>query len=109
MTALSATLARPHLSYLSVAIQLAALGFFGGFYAVPINALIQHRPEPERKGGVIAAANLLSFVGIAAQPVAQYLMLIKAARPDPPRIFLYAAALTLPAPVHLLLLIPASL
>ncbi len=108
MTALSASLARPHLSYLSVAVQLGALGFFGGFYAVPINALIQHRPESDRKGGVIAAANLLSFVGIAAQPIVQYLM-IQMGHPDPPRIFLYAAGLTLAATIYLVLLLPDSL
>ncbi|HYL10194.1 MAG TPA: acyl-[ACP]--phospholipid O-acyltransferase [Candidatus Acidoferrales bacterium] len=108
MTLLAALLARPHLSYLSVAVQLAVLGFFGGFYAVPINALIQHRPEPDRKGGVIAAANLLSFVGIAAQPIAQYLM-IKSGHPEPPRIFLYAAGLTLGATLYLLFLLPDSL
>ena len=45
-------------------IYLALLGFFGGLFAVPLNALIQHRPPPEQKGGVIAAANLLSFVGM---------------------------------------------
>lgn len=108
MTVLAASLARPHLSYLSVAIQLSALGFFGGFYAVPINALIQHRPESDRKGGVIAAANLLSFVGIAAQPIVQYLM-IEMGHPDPPRIFLYAAGLTLAATIYLVLLLPDSL
>jgi hypothetical protein len=40
------------------------LGFFGGFYAVPLGALIQHRPTPETKGGVIGASNLFSFSGI---------------------------------------------
>ena len=44
--------------------DLWLLGFFGGFFAVPINALIQHRPRPAQKGGVIAAANFWSFVGI---------------------------------------------
>lgn len=44
--------------------DLGLLGFFGGFFAVPLNALIQHRPRPEQKGGVIAAANFWSFVGI---------------------------------------------
>ena len=48
------------------AVYLGLLGFFGGFYAVPLNALIQHRPDPARKGGVIAAANLISFVGVFA-------------------------------------------
>ena len=43
------------------------LGFFGGLFAVPLNALIQHRPRPEQKGGVIAAANLVSFIGIFAR------------------------------------------
>jgi acyl-[acyl-carrier-protein]-phospholipid O-acyltransferase/long-chain-fatty-acid--[acyl-carrier-protein] ligase len=44
--------------------DLWLLGFFGGFFAVPLNALIQHRPRPAQKGGVIAAANFWSFVGI---------------------------------------------
>jgi len=44
--------------------DLSLLGFFGGFFAVPLNAMIQHRPRQEQKGGVIAVANLLSFVGV---------------------------------------------
>ena len=44
---------------------LGMLGFWAGFFAVPVNALIQHKPADEDKGGIIAAANLLSFVGIA--------------------------------------------
>ncbi|MGB9008125.1 MAG: acyl-[ACP]--phospholipid O-acyltransferase [Candidatus Acidiferrales bacterium] len=44
--------------------DLGLLGFSGGFFAVPLNALIQHRPRPDQKGGVIAAANFWSFVGI---------------------------------------------
>ena len=48
----------------SAAALLALLGFFGGFFAVPLNAAIQHRPDSSDKGGVIAAANFWSFVGI---------------------------------------------
>ena len=68
ITVACATLSRAHLGYLAIAVNLAVLGFFAGFFAVPTNALIQHRPAPGRKGGIIAAANLLSFVGIALQP-----------------------------------------
>src|SRR5258708_3171247 len=46
MTALAALLARPHLSYMSVAAQLAALGFFGAFSPVPITPPIQPPPQP---------------------------------------------------------------
>ena len=40
---------------------------------MPLNALIQHRPRPEQKGGVIAAANLVSFIGIALASGAYYI------------------------------------
>jgi hypothetical protein len=54
---------------------------------VPINALIQNRPRPDVKGRVIGASNLLSFGGIALQPVAQYIML-RLGHPDPGHVFL---------------------
>src|ERR1700677_2349322 len=44
---------------------LGVLGFWAGFFAVPVNALVQQRPPAKDKGGIIAAANLLPFVGIA--------------------------------------------
>ena len=53
--------------------DLGLLGFFGGLFAVPLGALIQHRPKPEEKGGVIAAANLVSFIGISIASGAYYL------------------------------------
>jgi acyl-[acyl-carrier-protein]-phospholipid O-acyltransferase/long-chain-fatty-acid--[acyl-carrier-protein] ligase len=108
MTILAALLGLPALSFKAVAILLAVLGFFAGFFGVPVNALIQQRPEPSKKGGVIAAANLLSFVGIALQPVAQYLM-IKLGHPNPARVFLICSALTLGATVYLVALLPDSL
>ena len=52
------------LSFVQVSGLLSALGLFAGFFAVPINALIQHRPDEENKGGVIAAANWISWIGI---------------------------------------------
>ena len=61
-----ALLSRSHLSFNAVAVNLALLGFSAGFYAVPITALIQHRPDRANKGGVIAASAFLSWVGIIA-------------------------------------------
>ena len=45
-------------------LELGFLGFFGGLFAVPLAALMQHRPTHEDKGDVMAAANLVSFMGI---------------------------------------------
>ena len=52
-------------------ISLVALGLAGGLFIVPIAAVLQHKPAPERKGAVQGAANLLSFVGIALASLAQ--------------------------------------
>ncbi|HTQ59954.1 MAG TPA: MFS transporter [Candidatus Solibacter sp.] len=87
-------LSLPGIGYLTVLLQLAFLGIAGGFFVVPINALIQQRPRPEEKGRAIAIANLLSFVGVALQPLAQYAML-RLGHPDPSRVFLIAAGMTL--------------
>jgi acyl-[acyl-carrier-protein]-phospholipid O-acyltransferase/long-chain-fatty-acid--[acyl-carrier-protein] ligase len=71
---------------------LSALGFAGGFFVVPVNALIQRRPAAEEKGRTIAVANLLSFIGVALQPVAQFAML-RLGHPDPSRVFLIAGSI----------------
>ena len=61
----SATLALPALTYQVVLMNLVVLGFFGGFFIVPVAALMQYRPAAGQKGAVLGAGNLLSFVGIA--------------------------------------------
>ncbi|HVB99244.1 MAG TPA: MFS transporter [Candidatus Dormibacteraeota bacterium] len=96
------------LSFAQVAWELGWTGFFGGFFAVPLSAMIQYRPRPEEKGGIIAAANLFSFVGIALQPVAQYL-LIFFGHPRPPQVFLITGFLTLAATGLALALQPDAL
>jgi len=80
----------PELTYDLVMLLLFVLGVCAGFFVVPVNALIQNRPRPEVKGRVIAASNLLSFGGIALQPVAQYAML-RLGHPEPGHVFLICA------------------
>lgn len=80
-------LAVPSLTYETVLLFLGLLGVCAGFFVVPVNALIQNRPRPEEKGRVIGASNLLSFGGIALQPLVQYGML-RLGHPDPGRVFL---------------------
>ena len=87
---------------------LALLGFFGGFYAVPLGALIQHRPRAEEKGGVIAAANLLSFVGIFLA-AGVYYVFSSTLRLNPGQIFFAGAVMTLAATFYAVYLLPDSL
>ena len=92
----------------AAALQLSLLGVFGGLFAVPVNALIQHRPRPEQKGGVIAAANLVSWIGIALSAGAFYLF-TKLMHQTPTDIFLDGAVLTLLTTIYSIWLLPDSL
>ena len=101
-------LAAPGLSFETVLALLAALGFFGGFFIVPISALLQHRPEEEHRGGVLASANLLSFVGILAASIVYYLCK-HFLQLGPAGIFFWASVGTLGALAYVLWLLPDSL
>jgi acyl-[acyl-carrier-protein]-phospholipid O-acyltransferase/long-chain-fatty-acid--[acyl-carrier-protein] ligase len=89
-------------------LYLGLLGFAGGFYAVPLNALIQYRPDPSRKGGIIAAANLFSFVGIFLA-AGVYYGLAEGLHLSADRIFLAGAFMTLAATFYCTVLLPDSL
>jgi acyl-[acyl-carrier-protein]-phospholipid O-acyltransferase / long-chain-fatty-acid--[acyl-carrier-protein] ligase len=57
------------LSYSGQSFALAAgalglTGFFGGLFAVPLNALLQHRSETREKGRIQATNNFLNMVAI---------------------------------------------
>ncbi len=108
MTLFGALVARPGLTFSSAATNLALLGFFGGFFAVPINALIQHRPAPERRGGVIAAANWLSFVGVFLAAGVYYL-LTTVFHLRPGGVFLAGATMTIVMTFYAIYLLPDSL
>jgi acyl-[acyl-carrier-protein]-phospholipid O-acyltransferase/long-chain-fatty-acid--[acyl-carrier-protein] ligase len=108
MTFFGAWLYFPMQSLVEVGTHLALLGFFGGLFAVPLGALIQHRPRPEQKGGVIAAANLVSWVGILLSSVAYYLF-ARVFHQSPRAMFLDGAILTLVTTAYSVYLLPDSM
>ncbi len=55
---LSAFAASP--AHWRVAVDLLLIGLFGGFYIVPLYALIQERSDPEHRSRIIAANNILN-------------------------------------------------
>ena len=95
---------RPH-GLTGSAVILGLLGFWAGFYAVPVNALIQHKPAPEQKGGIIAAANLLSFVGIAFSS-GVYFVFTAFVHLDPRGVIVAASLITAFSTVYVLYLLP---
>ena len=108
LTLFAALLGRTGTSFTTVAVELSLLGFFGGFFIVPVAALLQHRPSPEQRGGVLAAANLISFIGIFLSSAAFYLFTVTL-KMHPPMIFIVIAAITLGCTVWAISLVPDSL
>ncbi|MBI3896563.1 MAG: MFS transporter [Acidobacteria bacterium] len=101
-------LSQDGLFFQTVLFYLASLGFAGGFFIVPIGALIQYRPPAGVRGGVIAAANLLSWVGAFVAAGADY-GLTAGAKFTPSSVFLLGAAITLAATAYVVFLLPDSL
>ena len=108
LTVFSAVLSQIHPTPAGFALNLSLLGFFAGFYSVPVNAIIQHRPEPENKGSVIAVAALSSWIGILLASGVYYLLAV-GWHLKPPQMFLFGAMLTLLASAYCLRLMPDSL
>lgn len=61
-------------SYPLVILTLVILGFFGGLFMVPLNALLQHRSGGTEKGRMIATTNFVGTVGILFASVVLWLM-----------------------------------
>jgi acyl-[acyl-carrier-protein]-phospholipid O-acyltransferase/long-chain-fatty-acid--[acyl-carrier-protein] ligase len=61
-------------SYYLAAVVLLLLGASGGFFAVPLNALIQQRPADDEKGRVLATNNVLNMVGMLISAAAFWVM-----------------------------------
>ncbi|MEO5936095.1 MAG: MFS transporter, partial [Terriglobales bacterium] len=116
MTVLGTTLYIGGLSYNAFAALLTLLGFFSGFFIVPISAMIQHRPDPRRKGAVIATANLLSFVGVFLAAGVYYLFTAQVrfgevtlgVKLSPAEVFLASGLFSLLATIYIVHLLPQA-
>ncbi len=75
---------------------------------MPVNAIMQHRPDADKKGGVIAVVALLAWIGMLLVGGVYYLL--KAVlHLTPPQIFLFGAALSLAGTIYCVKLMPDSL
>jgi len=108
LTIFAALLSHAGFEVAGVAWNLGLLGFFGGFYNVPVNAIIQYRPAAGNKGHVIAAGALLSWIGVLLASGVYYL-LAAVLHFKPSQIFFVGAMLSLAGMIYCVWLIPDSL
>ena len=92
-------------SYAHVATAMSLLGFAGGFFIVPLNALLQQRSGQEERGQLIATNNFLNTAGILLASGALWFFrdLLQI---EPDRIVLILGLFTLGATVYILSILP---
>ena len=104
----SVWLSRPSVTLNQSYALLALLGLAGGFFIVPVAALLQHRPNREKKGQIQALANWWSFVGVFLAAWAHWL-LVQKLQFSPCGIFLVGGIATFVSAIYVLFLLPDAL
>ena len=91
-----------------ISADLLLIGIFGGFYIVPLYALVQQRASPEHRSRVIAGLNILNalFMVIAA---VMAMLLLGPAGFSIPELFLMTAVLNAVVAVYIFTLVPEFL
>lgn len=89
-----------------VLVDLAMLGAFGGFFSVPLYALIQQRSEPRHLSRIIAANNIINAVFMVAASILSIVVLLRFSIPE---LFLVLAVLNAVVAFYIFGLLPEFL
>jgi len=90
-----------------VAIDLVLIGLFGGFFIVPLYALIQERSPASHRSRIIAANNILNSIFLVASALLAVALL--RAGLSIPELFLVTALMNAAVAVYIYLLVPEFL
>lgn len=88
-----------------VLFDILGIGVFGGFYIVPLYALIQSRTPPEERSRIIAANNILNALFMVAA-AALAMLLLSVLGLTIPQLFLVLALLNLAVNVYIFKVVP---
>ncbi|MBS0589016.1 MAG: MFS transporter [Proteobacteria bacterium] len=91
-----------------IALDLAVIGVFAGFYIVPLFALVQSRAERSHLSRIIAGNNILNALFMVVASIFAALLL-NAAHLSIPQLFLVAALLNAVVAVYIYTLVPEFL
>jgi len=91
-----------------ISADLLLIGIFGGFYIVPLYALVQQRSSPDHRSRVIAGLNILNALFMVIAAVMAMLVLGPAGL-SIPELFLITAILNAVVAVYIFTLVPEFL
>jgi acyl-[acyl-carrier-protein]-phospholipid O-acyltransferase/long-chain-fatty-acid--[acyl-carrier-protein] ligase len=92
-------------SYGWSAVALLLMGFAGGWFAVPLNALLQQKPDDTEKGRILATNNVANTVGILLASVVVYVLVDRLGL-RASQVIAFNGVVTLIATVYLLSILP---
>jgi acyl-[acyl-carrier-protein]-phospholipid O-acyltransferase/long-chain-fatty-acid--[acyl-carrier-protein] ligase len=95
-------------SFVLAAANLTLVGFFGGLFAVPLNALLQQRSGGQEKGRLMATNNFLNMVAIMVASGVLSLCSDQL-RMTPDRILVVFGIVTLLSSIYVLTIVPEFL
>jgi acyl-[acyl-carrier-protein]-phospholipid O-acyltransferase/long-chain-fatty-acid--[acyl-carrier-protein] ligase len=108
MGAFAILLSRSSTSVAAAGTNLTMVGFFGGIFAVPLNALLQQRSGDQERGRLMATNNFVNMLGVLLASGALWLCSsVLGMRAD--GIFLTFGILTLLSSVYVLSVVPEFL
>ncbi|HKX57414.1 MAG TPA: MFS transporter [Xanthomonadales bacterium] len=91
-----------------VMLDLLLIGVFGGFYTVPLYALVQQRSAAEHRSRVIAGLNILNALFMVVSAI-MAMLLLGAAGLSIPELFLVTAILNAIVAIYIFSLVPEFL
>ncbi|MED5607957.1 MULTISPECIES: MFS transporter [Pseudomonas] len=85
--------------------DILGIGVFGGFYIVPLYALIQARTEEDKRARVIAANNILNALFMVVAAIVS-ILLLSVARLSIPQLFLVLSLMNVAVNVYIFKIVP---
>ncbi|SDJ93194.1 1-acyl-sn-glycerol-3-phosphate acyltransferases [Pseudomonas delhiensis] len=85
--------------------DILGIGIFGGFYIVPLYALIQARTEEDKRARVIAANNILNALFMVVAAIVS-ILLLSVARLSIPQLFLVLSLMNVAVNVYIFRIVP---
>lgn len=91
-----------------IAPAIALVGFFSGFFFIPLKAFVQHNAPIEIRGSVIGTANLFTYLGITFSAGLLYYVMTVVLRFDAQDMFLAVSVFGLVSTLTVLYVIPGA-
>jgi acyl-[acyl-carrier-protein]-phospholipid O-acyltransferase/long-chain-fatty-acid--[acyl-carrier-protein] ligase len=73
---------------LAMAVPISMVGFFSGWFVIPLKTFVQNAAPRDKRGGILGAINLLQYLAICLSAGGVYFVLAEALRMEAPTMFL---------------------